>query len=522
MAIKEWKPEFSNSNEVAPEQPSNLKVEESKNTQETWKPNQFDLKKAINNADDDVLDAQFGKDTPERKLAGAMKTKPQMSDYDLFKSIHYTPSDKGRPNYVEGEEEEMWNKLGEHFDLPKYESNKYSFLVNDKDKSVRLSTRGESDGLGFGGWKEKPQDLGQLKRKPELKGDKASIRGTVRQSEMPEEEASMDDIKTYLGENRDYFDPESTIENVAYEVADAVGGQPQQVLDLLKKEAESYGLKFDPYANYKQWWEKEEQLEKQKEATSQPKPQNKVNLNDAFNNAGLPQFVGKDVNAFSKDDIRKIKDQIAKNDSYYKENWKDNPQRKALVDIVNNYAETYRNPSLFIDENEITNYSALSNYLKKNVSQSEYDENVFETEDGEEYLVVDEDKARQYAEDDIRSTIDDLGLQAFSRNFQDWIVNNAIDSNWLEQIKEEEADYFENEGDQETAERYRNMSDDELIDELKGMYGEQDFASFVGENIDWNKVIDEAISWDGIAHFIARYDGKEIELPNGLYAYRIN
>lgn len=39
MAIKVWKPEFSNSNEVAPEQPSNLRVDESKTTQQEWKPN---------------------------------------------------------------------------------------------------------------------------------------------------------------------------------------------------------------------------------------------------------------------------------------------------------------------------------------------------------------------------------------------------------------------------------------------------------------------------------------------------
>jgi hypothetical protein len=35
-------------------------------------------------------------------------------------------------------------------------------------------------------------------------------------------------------------------------------------------------------------------------------------------------------------------------------------------------------------------------------------------------------------------------------------------------------------------------------------------------------IIDECIEWDGIAHFIARYDGDEIELNGGFFAYRIN
>lgn len=88
-----------------------------------------------------------------------------VSDYDLFNGIHYTPQQFGRDNYVEGEEEGIWEDLNLYFDLPKYEPNKYGFLVNDKDKTVSLSTKGEQDGRGFGGWKVKPQNLGLLKRR---------------------------------------------------------------------------------------------------------------------------------------------------------------------------------------------------------------------------------------------------------------------------------------------------------------------------------------------------------------------
>lgn len=84
---------------------------------------------------------------------------------------------------------------------------------------------------------------------------------------------------------------------------------------------------------------------------NQPKPsaQPKNKLSDAFNNSGLPQYAHRDVNSFSKEDIKAIKKQIEKNDQYYESNWKGNPQRDALVKVVNDYAETYRNPSLYID-----------------------------------------------------------------------------------------------------------------------------------------------------------------------------
>ena len=40
--------------------------------------------------------------------------------------------------------------------------------------------------------------------------------------------------------------------------------------------------------------------------------------------------------------------------------------------------------------------------------------------------------------------------------------------------------------------------------------------------IDMDEVVEQCIYEDGVAHFIARYDGDEIELGNGLYAYRTN
>ena len=59
---------------------------------------------------------------------------------------------------------------------------------------------------------------------------------------------------------------------------------------------------------------------------------------------------------------------------------------------------------------------ALAKYLEideETLTETTYDDNTFETEDGEEYLVVDEDEAYKYAKDDIKEFIDDLDYVFF-------------------------------------------------------------------------------------------------------------
>lgn len=69
--------------------------------------NPLDLSKAIQIADDDVLDSQFGKDTPERKLVGALKPYTQGSLTDKYKAFL-----KERPDLIK------WQKgrFGDYMD----------------------------------------------------------------------------------------------------------------------------------------------------------------------------------------------------------------------------------------------------------------------------------------------------------------------------------------------------------------------------------------------------------------------
>jgi hypothetical protein len=68
----------------------------------------------------------------------------------------------------------------------------------------------------------------------------------------------------------------------------------------------------------------------------------------------------------------------------------------------------------------------------------------------------------------------------------------------------------------------RGLDDfDSKISFVKDMYGDS-FDIWAKDYIDTDKVAEEAISEDGVAHFISYYDGEEIELGNNLFAYRLN
>ena len=189
----------------------------------------------------------------------------------------------------------------------------------------------------------------------------------------------------------------------------------------------------------------------------------------------------------------------------------------------------------------------------------------------EEYLVVDEDEAYQAAKLDIESLIDDLGIESFSKGFQDWIFMNAVDEDWFADALRESTQFYVDDIEEETygQDKYANrlieelvendilndgdlIADEDLgglltytgdIDSLKEEYvdllvdredspidwyidnfGSDSFSHTCKENmlIDWDKVTEECIDMDGVAHFIARWDSVEHDLGNGLYAYRQN
>lgn len=188
------------------------------------------------------------------------------------------------------------------------------------------------------------------------------------------------------------------------------------------------------------------------------------------------------------------------------------------------------------------------------------------TYDGDEYLVVDDDEADEEFEDFQRSLWDDVGIESFSESFQDWIMNNAIDSSWFEDamdesnrfyaedIKDERSrdyanrlveecyengliddDDFEKDEDGEPNYEECTKDEDDLIDMLvdymreedavqwyRDTFGDDDFKKVVTDNnlVDFDEVIDEVKSWDGRG-CLAGYDGVENE-EGDFFIYRTN
>jgi hypothetical protein len=208
---------------------------------------------------------------------------------------------------------------------------------------------------------------------------------------------------------------------------------------------------------------------------------------------------------------------------------------------------------------------ALADYLEVDVEEIEdgYDENHFEV-NGEEYMVLSEDESYDEFKDWEMSLIDDMGLDAFSENFQEHILENCINDSWFEQVAEEEADFYigdmsdedllEYAHDHKIAKKIDDVDDEDfdrsdIEDECKEIYEEEILEQGISEyfeniygrgwakemkdtlqnEIDWEKVIEDMYDWDGrdtVWGSMAGYDGevRELDKVNGeyLFAYRTN
>lgn len=209
---------------------------------------------------------------------------------------------------------------------------------------------------------------------------------------------------------------------------------------------------------------------------------------------------------------------------------------------------------------------ALSDELGKEV---DFHNGIFETDDGEEYKVLTDDEADERCSEGVRELINESGIEAFSPNFQEWIKDNALDSEWFDMAKDESNEYYmqdiRDEGDDEYSSRLlREMVEEGVVDESDLEENEEwlldlkegsvddywgDFKerlndrwpdsvqwyvnNFGGEGLttviknnsgilDVGKIVEEVKDRDERGNEIASYDGEEIELNNGYFAYRVN
>ena len=182
---------------------------------------------------------------------------------------------------------------------------------------------------------------------------------------------------------------------------------------------------------------------------------------------------------------------------------------------------------------------ALAKLLQVEVEDltiSKYDNRVFDNKNTGEYIVLTEEEAYNEAEESIRDLIEECGIESFSEGFQEWILDSyCVDKEWFDEYLEEYySNYIDDIRDVKAIyEEYETRLDEEM-DEA-GVDTEEEFLDYLIEDagnsidwyidcfgyeefnavcedcdlIDWDNVIEEVISEDGLAHSIATYDGKE-------------
>ena len=161
------------------------------------------------------------------------------------------------------------------------------------------------------------------------------------------------------------------------------------------------------------------------------------------------------------------------------------------------------------------------------------------------FLVFDNNEADDYYYDIQKEIIDDLGLDSFSDSFQNSIINNYIDTDYFFNIMNESNEFYLDDIENESSLTHDNRLEEEIeehncstreeylallnsnydnaVDWYRDNFGDKVFKECIKENahlIDWDGVIEECKNIDGRG-IIANYDGYEIELENGYFAYRI-
>ena len=183
----------------------------------------------------------------------------------------------------------------------------------------------------------------------------------------------------------------------------------------------------------------------------------------------------------------------------------------------------------------------------EDLTRSKYDNRVFENKEAGEYIVLTEEEAYEEAEEIIKDTIEECGIESFSECYQEWILDSYVDKEWFDEYLEEY--YLDYINDIRDAKAIYNEYETRLDEEMEDaeVETEEDFLDYLIEDaensinwyidcfgyeefksvceecdlIDWNSVIEEVISEDGVAHSIATYDGKEYEVGE-YFIYRLN
>ena len=159
--------------------------------------------------------------------------------------------------------------------------------------------------------------------------------------------------------------------------------------------------------------------------------------------------------------------------------------------------------------------------------------------DEEYYCYADYSDAEEASNEGVKQILDDLGITGL--NFDNLGgIEQFLDVDWFKDAQREDAEFYVSDIKESEPERYKEefgdideedavekcLEDwgDDYIQWFKDNFGEKEFNTAIKENnlVDLDALAEAITEADGPANELARYDGKEIELPCGYYCYRSN
>lgn len=194
-------------------------------------------------------------------------------------------------------------------------------------------------------------------------------------------------------------------------------------------------------------------------------------------------------------------------------------------------------------------------------------------DDDSEYIVADYGVAKELAKERVKSIFEEEGLSAFTPNFADYVCKNFGDKEFIDDTVEEclnddiedlhDEDAFDNKFEtrfEEECYEYNVLGDEDFeenedgvlvlkdksvtnIEELEyqlksaifanigdhydylyDRFGEDEVREMLENNnaFDEEAIAEEVINSDGIGIQLASYDFEELDLGDGLFAYRID
>jgi hypothetical protein len=148
------------------------------------------------------------------------------------------------------------------------------------------------------------------------------------------------------------------------------------------------------------------------------------------------------------------------------------------------------------------------------------DLDLFDFVDVDDFLVLDIENANY---DYVKNIEDESDYKYANRLIAELVDNGLISEN--EALTTDPTELSD-----EFSQDYINLLTSEQIGDDNGVeyfidnFGEDEFFKIVIDNnlIDFDNASKDAVNMDGIAHFLARYDGETIYLDNNVVAYRTN